>query len=341
MGFESKILIDCGVLFIALVIILGSSELFTNGVEWLGKRLQLSEGVVGSVLAAVGTALPETLIPIVAVLSFGTKQAHGVGIGAIAGAPFMLSTLTLGLCGFAMWFFAKKGNRSTALKFNKVVICRDLRFFIIAYSLALISATFSSMPQFRTVIAFILIGIYMFYLHKTFSHEGEVGEPPEVLHFDRVIKAGTGLIPILCQVLVGILGILGGAYLFVDHVQSLAVAIDVPEVILALLIAPVATEMPEKINSILWARNGKDTLALGNVTGALVFQSCFPVAFGVAFTSWNLGWGTIVTGMVAVLSAFCYMQLIEKDKLQSHYLMAGAMVYITTITWLIFAHLTD
>ena len=42
----------------SLLVILAGAELFTNGVEWIGEGFGLSEGVVGSVLAAVGTALP-------------------------------------------------------------------------------------------------------------------------------------------------------------------------------------------------------------------------------------------------------------------------------------------
>ncbi|MGH3031642.1 MAG: hypothetical protein ACRDNE_12955 [Gaiellaceae bacterium] len=34
-------------------------------------------------------------------------------------------------------------------------------------------------------------------------------------------------------------------------------------------------------------REGKDELALGNITGAMVFQSTLPVAVGLAFTSWS------------------------------------------------------
>jgi cation:H+ antiporter len=49
-----------------------------------------------------------------------------------------------------------------------------------------------------------------------------------------------------------------------------------------------ATELPEKANSVLWIREGKDTLALGNVTGAMVFQSTLPAALGIAFTPWEL-----------------------------------------------------
>ena len=56
--------------------------------------------------------------------------------------------------------------------------------------------------------------------------------------------------------------------------------------ILALIIAPIATELPEKFNSVLWVRNGKDTLAMGNITGAMVFQSCLPTVLGLLFTTW-------------------------------------------------------
>ncbi len=68
-------LLDTVFLLIALFIILVSAELFTNGIEWLGQRLNVSEGVVGSVFAAVGTAMPETLIPFVSIAFFGSR--HG------------------------------------------------------------------------------------------------------------------------------------------------------------------------------------------------------------------------------------------------------------------------
>ena len=46
-------------LLVTFVVILIGAELFTNGIEWAGHRLKLAEGAVGSLLAAVGTALPE------------------------------------------------------------------------------------------------------------------------------------------------------------------------------------------------------------------------------------------------------------------------------------------
>ena len=94
------------ILVIALIVILIGAELFTNGIEWVGRKLDLAEGAVGSVLAAVGTALPETMIPIIAILFAGGGAAsHAVGIGAILGAPFMLSTLAMFVTGMGVLAF--------------------------------------------------------------------------------------------------------------------------------------------------------------------------------------------------------------------------------------------
>ena len=70
--------------------------------------------------------------------------------------------------------------------------------------------------------------------------------------------------------------------------------------VLSLVLAPFATELPEKANSFFWMRGGKDSLALGNVTGAMVFQSTIPVAIGLAFTDWNLDGYSMLAGGLAL-----------------------------------------
>jgi len=95
-------------LVVGLVLILIGCDVFTNSIEWLGKKLNLNEGLLGSIFAAVGTALPETLIPIVAVIlgatsSTGTTHANDVGLGAIIGAPFMLATVAMFVTGVAVF----------------------------------------------------------------------------------------------------------------------------------------------------------------------------------------------------------------------------------------------
>ena len=95
---------DILLLLVALAVILLGAELFTNGIEWFGHRLNLAEGAVGSVLAAVATAMPETLIPVIAIVGptifgGGSPNSAEIGVGAILGAPFMLSTLAMFVTG--------------------------------------------------------------------------------------------------------------------------------------------------------------------------------------------------------------------------------------------------
>ncbi|MGH3092753.1 MAG: sodium:calcium antiporter, partial [Gaiellaceae bacterium] len=81
-----------GLLVASFALLLGGALVFTNAVEWAGVRIGLGTGAVGSVLAAVATALPESLVPIIALLS-GSRESEAVAIGAIVGAPFLLGTL--------------------------------------------------------------------------------------------------------------------------------------------------------------------------------------------------------------------------------------------------------
>ena len=113
---------DFVLLIASFAVILAGALLFTNAVEWIGHRLDLGEGAVGSLLAAVGTAMPETLIAIVALIE-GSKS-EDVAIGAIVGAPFLLATLAMGLVGYkgkASYAAAKGGviqlTKSAALDY--------------------------------------------------------------------------------------------------------------------------------------------------------------------------------------------------------------------------------
>src|SRR5688500_15549898 len=153
---------DIVVLIVALLIILLGAELFTNGIEWFGRKLELAEGAVGSVLAAVGTALPETMIPIIAILTGGgSSSSHGIGVGAILGAPFMLSTLAMFVTGVAVLIVGRRRPMGDVMPVDTKVLAHDMRYFAIAYGLAIAAAFLPLEPAWpKWVVAAILIGIY-------------------------------------------------------------------------------------------------------------------------------------------------------------------------------------
>jgi cation:H+ antiporter len=129
--------------------------------------------------------------------------------------------------------------------------------------------------------------------------EGGADEPAS-LYFDTTKDDPPNNFQILAQILVSIGALIGGAQLFVNSIEHLAHGLGVDPLILTLVIAPLATELPETLNSVIWIRQGKDTLALGNITGALVLQSMPLVAFGMLFTGWRLD-APALAGMVAAL----------------------------------------
>lgn len=340
---------DILVFLLSFAIILAACEFFTNGVEWTGKRFNLSEGAVGSVLAAVGTAMPETLVPLIAILMLGGEAGHEIGIGAILGAPFMLSTLALFLCGLSVLLFARRRNTRT-LHVNGHLIRRDLKFFLLAYSLAAIAAFVP--PEysiFKTVLGFTLIPLYIVYTIYTLkTGEAAVGEDLKDLYFNRVIKRclpgrpdkdcpeprEPSTVLIVLQVLASLAAIIIGADLFVNQISAIAGVIGINPLILSLVISPIATELPEKFNSMLWIRERKDTFAIGNITGAMVFQSCIPVTIGILLTSWHLNIANpvelleaVTIGIALLSGAILYIESSHKE-LKMSGLMIGGLLYV-------------
>jgi cation:H+ antiporter len=299
-------------LIVALAVILAGCELFVNGIEWFGRRLNLSEGAVGSVLAAVGTALPETIIPIIAIFSGSPEAGEEIGVGAILGAPFMLSTLAMFVCGVSVVIFTLRKRRTIQVKFNRQIMQRDLGFFLVAYTVAIVAGILP-IGQGRYAVAVLLLVAYVLYVKKTLKSGGDLTGESKALYFHRTANTPHFKLVIL-QIVVALAAIIFGADLFVGELTTIAAALGVPALVISLLITPVATELPEKFNSVMWMRQKKDTLALGNITGAMVFQSTFPVAIGLAFTEWRLWeggqWYATVAAVVALASgALLYGQL--------------------------------
>lgn len=321
-------------LIASLAVILLAAELFTNAVEWLGKKLNLSHGATGSILAAVGTALPETTIPIIALMA-GSRESAEVAIGAIAGAPFMLATLAMFVTGSAVYYYASKGKRSKKLHLDIAVKERDLGFFIVIYGAAVLT-TFVPGHSIRVAVALCLVFSYSVYMYIALRHEGHSDGELGDLHLSRLFKTRVRKRFILFQIIVSLGLIVGGAHYFVVAVEHVSKMVGISTMLLSLIITPVATELPEKMNSVLWIRQRKDTLALGNITGAMVFQSSFPVAVGVAFTHWDLRGPTMVSAIIALLSAtMLYVVLKVKKGLPPQVLLLCGGFYLAFIIYLI------
>jgi cation:H+ antiporter len=327
------------ILIISLVVIFVGAEVFTNALEHLGQRLKISEGVTGSIFAAIATALPETMVPIVAMLgaSAALEVREDVAVGAILGAPLMLSTIALFLMGL---FAARKRGWSDALRPERTGLTRDLSWFLMAFGLATIAMFVPSTAELlRASIVLALVIMYFLYLMLTIRasarlvQDGHVTEADHPLYFVYYPqKIGMSLrdnmMFIVVQLLAGFGLIVVGARGFVHGVDMLSTQIGVSALILSLLIIPVATELPEKVNSILWIRRRRDTLAFGNVTGAMVFQGSLLPALGIVLTPWEAR-PEIIFGAGLTLAAATYLLILKRRAvLRPYHLVVNGLCYL-------------
>jgi cation:H+ antiporter len=321
---------------VALVVILLGAAFFTNAVEILGSRLGMRQGAVGSLLAAVGTALPESMIAIVAIMEpvvTGADPAEGaeIGVGAILGAPFMLATLALFVVGISAVGFRRRRQQGAGLRIDEATIGRDMGFFLVFFALAAGVGLLELPIYLKAVAALVLILGYAHYVRKTLVSGDHLEDVPDrLLLLPR--SQGPPLWAVVSQTVASLALIVVGAHFFVDAVKHAAEGLGLPAGLIALILAPLATELPEKFNSVFWMRDGKDTLAVGNMTGAMMFQSTIPVTFGILFTPWSLAPLDVFAVALALASAgFVYLMLRRSKKLQAWHLMVGGAFYLAFV----------
>lgn len=321
-------------LLFMLVVILIAAEVFTNALEHLGEKLKISEGVTGSLFAAVGTALPETLVPLLAIMA-GTSNVntnHEIGVGAILGAPLMLSTLSVSLLAFAV---LKKRGVHGEFRPEKTGLLRDLNFFLAAFAFATLALFIPHhLTEVRAALGFTMVLIYFVYIlltlraSKALVEDGHATEAEEPMFLCR-LGLPNHMIVILIQLALGLALLVAGAKGFIHGVEEASALLGISALLLSLLIIPIATELPEKVNSILWIRKHKDTLAFGNITGAMVFQGTLLPAIGIMLTPWEPRLEVLAGVVVTLIAASWLRWMAGRGHLKVWHVWVNGALYVT------------
>lgn len=301
---------------ILLFLITYFCEIFTNAVENLGKYFKIQDGALGSIFAAFGTALPETILPLIAVFGAyvsGSELNIGkdIGRGAVLGSPFLLSTLAFFTVGITVLMMSFLKKRTDIICIDLKYYQRDLRYFFIAYTAGVLSS-FIPLYSIKISVGIILLCFYCYYAVgtvKKYSCDGDYCEnETEELKFSQLFKISDKyfLFLIIFQFLFSIAGLVLSSHCFVENLKEVSSIFGVSAMIVSLFLAPVATELPETFNGILWSIKQKDVLAVSNISGAMVFQACIPMAVGIFFTDWTLSKEAIVN-VFMVYTAFAVL----------------------------------
>ena len=286
----------------ALLLLVLASDAFTNAVEWIGALYGLTRSAVGAIVSAIGSSLPETAVVFIALVVLRDPASVAVGTGAVIGAPFMLATLAFCLMGASAIALGKTHDLIVAPA-RPVVF--GLALFACTFALV-IGASFAPTLPVRVATAVAIIGAYIGYLIYHMRIRAQEGDeaPPRLRFSPRAVRPAPALV--LLQLAVAAAVTVIGAHWFVGSISELAASLGVSALVVSLLLSPIATELPEMINIVTWARRDLDDLALGNVIGAMMFQTSVACSIALLASPWHLE-GSAYRAAAATLTAVLFV----------------------------------
>jgi cation:H+ antiporter len=306
-----------------------SCEFFVNGVEWVGRRLGIGATATGTVLAAFGTALPESAVTFVAVV-FGRNTAQKeIGIGAAVGGPLVLSTISYAVVGIVLWSSRHKFRRANSdLQLDTQRLSGDQAWFLLIFIVAL-ALGLVSFPSKRWL-GILLFGAYALYVWRevTAGHGGEHDdERLEPLKF-RPKTPYPSLAWASLQTLIALLVIAVASHTFVGELENIGTHLGVSPQLVALILSPVATELPETLNAVIWVRQGRERLALANISGAMMIQATVPAGLGVLFTTWRFDPPVVIAASAATAAVSFLWFMFRRKRVSGVSLVPLGLLYV-------------
>lgn len=319
-------LVTCAMLLLSILMIYYSCKLFVNGIEWVGKKFNIADSAVGSILAALGTALPETVITFVAVAFGDSASQKDIGVGTALGGPLILGTLGYAIVGICLIIFAKYRTDGRKINIDSKKLGKDQLWFISIFTLKVLLGLviFSFKPLFG--IFFLLV--YCVYFYKEMSNGRFISEKKlEPLILQKNTE-NPNTFAVLGQTALALIVIFAASRVFVTYLETFSYAWGFSPLTVSLLLSPIATELPEILNTAIWIRQGKENLALGNISGAMMIQATIPSALGIFFTPWLFDSHLLWSGICTLLSVGYLYFTLRTNHLSPHRLVYAGCFYI-------------
>ena len=313
-------LVSAGAIYLAC-------EYFVNGIEWLGRKLRLGATATGTVLAAFGTALPESAVTFVAVIFGRTPAARDIGVGAAMGGPLVLATVAYAVVGVALCCNRRRLQRADPLvRVDHRRLARDQSWFlaIFAVKVGLGLVAFALKPW----LGVLFLLAYALYVWREMrsddsAPEEEALEPLKL----RPRQAEPPMRWVAAQTVAALAVIAAASRVFVGQLEAIGAAFALPPHLVALVLSPVATELPETLNALIWVRQGKERLALANISGAMMIQATVPSALAIFATPWLFDTPLLVSGALTAAAIVYLWWLFRRGRVDARRLLPVGVLY--------------
>lgn len=249
-----------GLLLLGIVVLLVSGDFMVRGAAALARHWGVPALIVGLTIVAFGTSAPEMVVSVQAVLDgFGT-----LAIGNVVGSNIANILLALGLPAIIM-----------AIPTNVSGVARNSLFCLLS-TLALVILAFLHNPMIFWQGALLFTGIIVYLVWMFTLARAGANDP--ILEEMSELEEGEGGLPVnlfvsLAWVFFGLIGLVLGGWLIVEHAQKIALGFNVSETIIGLTIVAIGTSLPEIATVVIASYRGHSEVALGNVLGSNIFNS--------------------------------------------------------------------
>lgn len=236
-----------------IYLVLRGADKLTDGAVSIAQRLNMSEMIIGLTVVALGTSMPELFVSITSALqgTAGGAESADIAVANVVGSNIFNVLLIGGMSAAIAPMMIRKGT-----------VKRDIPVAVIASLLLFACGMLREVNRYMGIGFLVLLVLYMVYAIRTANAED--GDGIETKGYS-VLKASLFFILGLAMLIVG-------SNVFVTCASSIAESLGISEAVIGLTIVAGGTSLPELATSIVAARKGQASIAIGNILGSCVYN---------------------------------------------------------------------
>jgi len=295
-----------------LAILIFGAEIIIRGSVSLGKKINISLFVIGIVIVAGGTSLPELASSISAV----TSGHANLALGAIVGSNIANLILILAATTLLIPIYDISQNQ----------INQGFVNIILAITLILMGFLSINFNFVFGIIAILSLSTIMFLQFK--NSQPKIDEVQDKAAYSFVIS--------IVFIIIGILLLIYGSRLFVGSAISIAKQLNIPESIVGISIVAFGTSLPELVVGVMSALKRKVDFALGNILGSNIYNVLGVLGISSFFGNFKMPSNLVnqdLIFMVIVTLLILFFMLFKKC-LDRTYGILGLILYVGYIFYI-------
>jgi len=277
------LLLNLGLAALGFIILIKCADVFVDGAANLARNFNISTTVIGLTIVAFGTSAPELAISFNSHISGNSDMLFGNVIGSSIGNILVI-------LGVAILIKPFKIANDVIRKEIPILLLITLGLSVLLLDPFFNDAPHSSLTRADSVILLLFFSIFIYYLITILRADKESNK---VIEEPKYKLPRSGL-----MILLGLAGIVFGSNLIVDNVEAFASAIGISQKIISVTVISIGTSLPELVTTVIAAKKGENSMAIGNIVGSNIFNICVV-----------LGLPVVILGE-AITTAFTFVDVI-------------------------------